>query len=206
MCGRFSLTASGEEGAEALGLDEAPALAPRYNIAPTQPVAVVRLEPPEAHRRLALVPWGLVPLGSLEGERGFINARAETAWEKPSFRDAFARRRCLIPATGFYEWQRTEGRGRALAEGQAATCRILTTEPNDLARAVHDRMPVIVRPEDYARWLDPAAGGVSALRALFAPSPAEAMAAYRVGTAVGARPVEGPRGDRAGWPATSGRT
>lgn len=214
MCGRFSLTASGEEVAEAFGLDEAPAFAPRYNIAPTQPVALVRLEPPEARRRLALVTWGLVPLGSLDGERGFINARAETAWEKPSFRDAFARRRCLIPATGFYEWQRTEARRRqpwhfrlrsgqpfafaglwepAVADGQAATCTILTTEPNDLARVVHDRMPVIVRPEDYARWLDPGGGGVSALRPLLAPFPADAMAAYRVGTAVNDPRVEGPR-------------
>src|SRR3972149_4299144 len=184
MCGRFNLTASGEEVAEALGLDEAPALAPRYNIAPTQPVAVVRLEPPEAHRRLALVPWGLVPRGSLDGERGFINARAETAWEKPSFRDAFARRRCLIPATGFYEWQRTEARRRQpwhfrLRSGQSFAFAGLW-EPGGAGG------------QAATRWPAPAAGGVSALRALFAPFPAEAMAAYRVGTAVNDPRFEGP--------------
>src|SRR3972149_6401159 len=140
MCGRFSPPAAGEEVAEAFGLDEAPALAPRYNIAPTQPVAVVRLEPPEAHRRLAPVPWGPVPPGSLRGRRG-QPWRLRLPWGQPF---AFA---------GLWE--------PALADGQAATCTILTTEPNDLARAVHDRMPVIVRPEDYARWLDPPAGGGS---------------------------------------------
>lgn len=205
MCGRFNLTASGEEIAEAFDLDEVPPLAPRYNIAPTQPVAVVRPEPAAPKRRLALLKWGLVPGGSLEGDRGFINARAETAWDKPSFREAFARRRCLIPASGFYEWQRTAGArkqpwhlglasGRVfafaglweppLAEDGPPTCAILTTEPNELAREVHDRMPVILDPSAYARWLDPAAGAYAALRPLLRPFPAEAMRAFPVGTAV----------------------
>ena len=90
MCGRFNQTASGEEIAEAFDLDEAPELAPRYNIAPTQPVAVVGVQPKTGRRGLALLKWGLVPRESLGGERGFINARAETAWEKPSFSEAFA--------------------------------------------------------------------------------------------------------------------
>jgi putative SOS response-associated peptidase YedK len=215
VCGRFNLTASGEEIAEAFGLDEVPALAPRYNIAPSQPVAVVRLEPAAAKRRLALLKWGLVPQGSLEGDRGFINARAETAWQKPSFRDAFARRRCLIPATGFYEWQpptspRSGAGGRAgarrqpwlfglasarpfafaglweppITEDAAVTCAILTTEPNELARPVHDRMPLILDPSAYARWLDPGLASHTALRPLLQPFPASAMRAYPVSTAV----------------------
>jgi putative SOS response-associated peptidase YedK len=215
VCGRFNLTAPGEEIAEAFGLDEVPDLAPRYNIAPSQPIAVVRFGPADQKRRLALWKWGLVPQGSLEGERGFINARAETAWEKPSFRDAFARRRCLIPATGFYEWQRAgtagpgaPGRARArrqpwhfglvggrafgfaslweppIADDAAATCTILTTEPNDIARPVHDRMPVILDPAAYARWLDPSVRAYAALAPLLRPFPAGAMHAFPVSTAV----------------------
>jgi putative SOS response-associated peptidase YedK len=215
VCGRFNLTASGEEVAEAFGLDEVPDLSPRYNIAPTQPVAVVRLEPEAGKRRLALLKWGFVPLGTLEGERGFINARAESAWGKPSFRDAFARRRCLIPATGFYEWRDTgmappRAPGRAggrrqpwhfgladgrpfgfaglweppVTEGTSATCAILTTEPNDLARPVHDRMPAILDPAAYARWLDPSVHAYAPLAPLLRPFPAGPMRAFPVSTAV----------------------
>jgi putative SOS response-associated peptidase YedK len=210
MCGRFNLTASGEEIAEAFGLDETPPLAPRYNIAPTQPIAVVRLDPAARRRRLASLVWGLVPEGAPETERGFINARAETAWQKPSFREAFARRRCLVPATGFYEWQRTEGRrqpwlfalasGGVLAfaglwepparEGAPPTCTILTTEPNDLARTVHDRMPVILAREAWPPWLDPERRGAMELRSLLRPYPADAMAARPV-----SRAVNSPRND-----------
>ena len=181
MCGRFNQTASGEEVAEAFGLDEAPELAPRYNIAPTQPIAVIGIQPKTGRRGLAQLTWGLVPKDALGKERGFINARSETAWEKPSFSDAFAHRRCLIPATGFYEWQKLDARRRqpwlirlaapgpfafaglwepaAALPGARPTCTILTTEPNELARPIHDRMPVILAPGDYARWLDPARRG-----------------------------------------------
>jgi putative SOS response-associated peptidase YedK len=205
MCGRFNLTASGEEIAEAFDLDEAPRLAPRYNIAPTQPVAVVRLETGTGRRGLSALRWGLVPEGAPETDRGHINARAETAWQKPSFREAFARRRCLIPATGFYEWQRTttkkrrpwlftldSGRPFAFAglwepparDGASPTCTILTTEPNDVTRPVHDRMPVILSPDGYAPWLDPTGADAVALRRLLAPFPAGAMAARPVSRAV----------------------
>jgi putative SOS response-associated peptidase YedK len=205
MCGRFNLTASGEEIAEAFGLDEAPELAPRYNIAPTQPVAVVRPDPGTGRRHLSHLRWGLVPEGAPETDRGHINARAETAWEKPSFRQAFATRRCLIPATGFYEWQRTAARrrrpwlfalvsGRPFAfaglwepparEGAAPTCAILTTEPNDVTRPVHDRMPVILSPDGYARWLAPEPGDAVALRPLLVPFPAGELSARPVSTAV----------------------
>jgi len=205
MCGRFNQTASGDEVAEAFGLDEVPELAPRYNIAPTQPVAVIGVQPKTGRRGLALLTWGLVPRDALGGERGFINARAETASEKPSFREAFARRRCLIPATGFYEWQRTgekksqpwlirmaSGRLFAFAglweppaaSGTTPTCTTLTTEPNDVARPIHDRMPVILDPAEYALWLDPAVTLPGEVRPLLRPFPAATMTAYRVTTAV----------------------
>ena len=207
MCGRFNQTASGDEVAEAFGLDEAPELAPRYNIAPTQPVAVVGVQPASGRRGLAMLTWGLVPRGALSRERGFINARAETAWEKASFAEAFARRRCLIPATGFYEWQKLDARRRqpwlfrlaqpgpfafaglwepaaAAVAGATPTCTILTTEPNDVTRPVHDRMPVILAPSDYALWLDPAVQLPGEVRPLLRPFPAAAMAAYPVSTRV----------------------
>ena len=200
MCGRFNQTASGDEVAEAFGLDEVPELAPRYNIAPTQPVAVIGVQPKTGRRGLALLTWGLVPRDALGGERGFINARAETAWEKPSFSEAFAHRRCLIPATGFYEWQSlgkkkqpwlmrlTSGRPFAFAglwEPPAAglaspTCTILTTEPNELARPIHDRMPVILPEAVEDRWLDPGEGSRDRLQALLDPYPADEMAAFDV--------------------------
>jgi putative SOS response-associated peptidase YedK len=206
MCGRFNQTATGEEIAEAFGLDEVPQLAPRYNVAPTQPVAVVGVQPKTGRRGLALLKWGLVPRGSLGGERGFINARSETAWEKPAFAEAFAGRRCLVPATGFYEWQKIDPKRRqpwlfrmasgrvfafaglwepaTAAPGAVPTCTILTTEPNDVARPVHDRMPVILDPSDYGRWLDPAVTVPAEVRPLLRPFPADAMTAFPVTTAV----------------------
>jgi putative SOS response-associated peptidase YedK len=205
MCGRFNQTASGEEVAEAFSLDEATELAPRYNITPTQPVAVVGVQPNTGRRGLAMLTWGLVPRASLGGERGFINARSETAWEKPSFREAFARRRCLVPATGFYEWQKLDAKRKQpwlirlasarpfafaglweppAAGGSSPTCAILTTEPNDLARPIHDRMPVILDPGDYALWLDPAVTVPAEVRPLLKPFPAGLMTAFPVTTAV----------------------
>ena len=203
MCGRFNQTASGEEIAEAFSLDEAPALAPRYNIAPTQPVAVVLLAPGGVRRVLAERRWGLVPRDALGKERGFINARAESVAAKPAFAEAFAARRCLVPATGFYEWRLLDSRRRqpwlfrlasgapfalaglwepapAAIPGAPPSCTVLTTQPNELTRPVHDRMPVILEPADYARWLDPALGALDELRALLRPLRAEAMTAYPV--------------------------
>jgi len=215
MCGRFNLTASGEEIAEAFGLEDTPELAPRYNIAPTQPVAVVRRD--TASRRLTLgsLRWGLVPEGAPETDRGHINARSETAWQKPAFRDAFAHRRCLVPATGFYEWQTLSqrprrrqpwafalGSGRLFAfaglwepparEGAPPSCTILTTDPNEVTRPVHDRMPVILAPADYAPWLDPQPNRNLQLRALLKPFPSEAMTAWPVSTAVNSPKCDEP--------------
>ncbi|HVQ27328.1 MAG TPA: SOS response-associated peptidase [Planctomycetota bacterium] len=207
MCGRFNQTASGEEIAEAFALDEAQDLAPRYNIAPTQPVPVVVVEPASSRRVLVERKWGLVPRDALGKERGFLNARAESAASKPAFSEAFAERRCLVPATGFYEWQQVDARRRqpwlirlasgapfafaglwepapAALPGTSPTFTILTTQPNDVTRKVHDRMPVILAPASYGRWLDPALRSFEELRELVAPFSALAMTAYPVSTQV----------------------
>jgi len=206
VCGRFNQTASGDEVAEAFELEASPALAPRFNIAPTQPVAVVVLDPGSGRRALVERRWGLVPRDALGKERGFINARAESAADKTAFSEAFATRRCLVVATGFYEWQQVDPKRRqpwlfrlaaggpfafaglwepaAAFEGAAATCTILTTQPNDLTRPVHDRMPVILSAGSFSRWLDPRLRTREELRGLLVPFPAEAMTAFPVGTRV----------------------
>lgn len=215
MCGRFTLAASGETLAEAFNLDETPAVAPRYNIAPTQPVAAVRLSPDSGKRELTFFHWGLIPSWSKDPQIGsrLINARAETVTEKPSFRTAFKRRRCLIPATGFYEWQRLGNRKQPMfvqaREGEVfafaglwetwhngdgseiVSCTILTTEPNELMRGIHNRMPVIIEPADYTMWLDPGPDPEDALH-LLRPYPADQMNAWPVSTFVNNPRNEGP--------------
>ena len=211
MCGRFTLTKSGEEVAEAFGLDEAPALLPRYNIAPSQPVLVVRQVDPGAPRSAALARWGLVPRVAPEG-KALINARAESAATRGVFKDAFAHGRCLVPADGFYEWQgergekkrqpfhlRLQGGGlfglAGLVEpglgAGTSTLAILTTEPNALVEKIHDRMPLILPPADYARWLDPRTE-VAALRSLLGPYPAARMEVFPVGAAVNNARLDDP--------------
>jgi putative SOS response-associated peptidase YedK len=213
MCGRFNLTAPGAEIAEQFGLGEPPILKPRFNIAPSQMIAVVGLQPKTGRRGLAELRWGLLPQGAREGERRHINARCETAGARPAFRGAFARRRCLIPATGFYEWKRVPGQqpqpwllklasGRvfafaglwepAPAAGGTPSCAILTTEPNPLAREIHDRMPVILDQADYAGWLDPALTSGQDLEPLLRPFPAGAMTAIPVNTAVNRAAFDDP--------------
>jgi len=208
MCGRFTLTASGDEVAEAFGLDEPPRLEPRYNIAPSQEVAVVVAG--EGGRALDVRRWGLVP-GGATGGRPLINARAETAWSRPQFREAFARRRCLLPANGFFEWAVVAGASRKTpyhlrlregglfglagiwepsAEGRG-TCAILTTEPTDAVRAIHDRMPVIIPKWAYGTWLDPTRGR-GALSALLRPFVEEPLEAVAVGLAVNDAGFDGP--------------
>jgi putative SOS response-associated peptidase YedK len=177
MCGRYSLTAPGDVVAEIFGLVDVPELRPRWNIAPTQQAAVIRQG--DDGRRLDLLKWGLVPFWAKDAAIGsrMINARSETVAEKPSFKHALKSRRCIVPADGFYEWQKTaEGKvptriqrrdGRPLGfaglwelwtRGPGApleTFTILTTPPNNVLRPIHDRMPVILEPEDFALWLDP---------------------------------------------------
>jgi putative SOS response-associated peptidase YedK len=171
MCGRYALHASPEVIALQFGLQSAPPLAARYNITPGTPVLVV--EP----RGAMLKRWGLVPAWAKDPSIGnrLANARAETVAGKPSFRQAFRRGRCLVPANGYYEWQALAGGKQpwyfseksgalfALAgiaerwagpEGPLETVCLITTQPNAIAARVHDRMPVIVAPKDYAAWLD----------------------------------------------------
>ncbi len=205
MCGRYELHTHPAALALAFGLPLPPAVVPRYNIAPMQDIPVVRATP-TGERELAFVRWGLVPRWAKDPSIGnkMINARAETLAEKPSFRTALKRHRCLIPADGFYEWTVGPAGGKqplhigmkdgatfAFAglterwlspEGEVLdTCTIVTTQANALLSPLHDRMPVIVAPAQYARWLDVAVGDVSDL---FAPYPAEAMAYYPVSTRV----------------------
>ena len=202
MCGRFTLTKSGEEVAEAVSLDEEPELVPRYNIAPSQPVLVVRQVAPDVAPTAALSRWGLVPRVAPEG-RPLINARAETAATRGVFKDAFVRGRCLVPADGFYEWKGQKGSKRqpfhirlqggglfGLAglvepgmEPGSSTLTILTTAPNELVEKIHERMPVIVPRSDYARWLDPRATPLT-LRPLLGPYPAATMESWPVGPGV----------------------
>jgi len=204
MCGRFTLTAPGQMLALQFDLPEVPALEARYNVAPTQPVAAVRIAPGGATRELVVLHWGLVPFWAKDPGIGarMINARSETVAEKPAFRHAFRRRRCLVAADGFYEWQKQNGGKQpyyirvrsggpfAIAglwerwEGADGTsigsCTLLTTTPNDLMRSLHDRMPVILPPADYARWLDPGFQDVERLLPLLRPYPSAEMEAYPV--------------------------
>lgn len=207
MCGRFSLIATGEEVAEHYGLTQLPLLAPRYNIAPTQPVAAVRLAAESDARELTYFQWGLIPSWSKDPGSGsqLINARSETAAEKPSFRTAFKRRRCLIPSSGFYEWQKVGSGKQPMyihpAHGdlmsfaglweywhspdgsELETCTILTTGPNALMTPIHNRMPVIIEPVDYTMWLDPETP-TDQLMHLLRPAADGLLAAYAVSTTV----------------------
>ncbi len=216
MCGRFTLTTPNELIAEAFGLDEAPKLGARYNIAPSQDVAVVFIHLPGGDRRLRLLRWGLDSTSDDSDREAhsplLINARAETVASKPAFRDSFRSRRCVIPADGFYEWRSSGSRrepfhirlrDRGLfafagiwrePEGDTpAGCAILTTEANRTLREIHDRMPVLLRPDAIQGWIDPAPADLGVLRALLMPFPAEAMEAVPVSTYVNAASAEGPR-------------
>ena len=206
MCGRYELHAHPAAIALAFGLPAPPELAPRYNIAPMQQVPIVRVNSHGA-RELAMVRWGLVPRWSKDPSIGakMINARGETVRDKPAFRTAYRRHRCLLPASGFYEWQAREGAKQpmhiAMLDGAPFafagvaerwlgpdgepldTCAIITTEANALLVAVHERMPVIVAPADYARWLDPT---IADPADIISPYDAEAMRYTPVSTRVNA--------------------
>lgn len=204
MCGRFNLTATEKEVAEQLGLTEIAVLAPRYNIAPTQPVAAVRLHPGSGRKELTHLHWGLIPAWAKEPGMAarLINARAETVAEKPAFRSAFKYRRCLIPATGFYEWQKVNGKkqpyhihptdGKPMVfaglwehwqspdGSEIDSCTILTTAANELMAPLHERMPVILQPADYDSWLYTDAKEIDGLQHLLRPAPAGFLSAYPV--------------------------
>jgi putative SOS response-associated peptidase YedK len=218
MCGRFTLRAPASVVAEQFSLFDMPPFAPRFNIAPSQPVAVVRLDPeaPEPTRQVVWLRWGLIPGWADDPAIGnrLINARAETAAAKPAFRAAFRRRRCLVAADGFYEWQKTGGRKQPFFihrrddrpfgfaglweswEGPdhsaVESCTLLTTEANPLLRTIHDRMPVILPAEQYDRWLDPSQRPEQ-LQPLLAPWPDGDLDAYPVGTVVNSPASDDPR-------------
>jgi putative SOS response-associated peptidase YedK len=215
MCGRYTLATPVEKLAEVFGLaDSSVDLPPNYNVAPTQEVVAVLEE--DGQRRLEVLRWGLIPSWADDPQIGsrMINARAETAPEKPSFRRPFRERRCLIPADGFYEWKRTNGskqpyyihmkEGRPFAfaglweswnDGGGApirSCTILTTGPNALVGGIHDRMPVILPADTYDVWLDPASE-TDELTALLSPYPEDEMEAYPVSRFVNSPANNDPR-------------
>ncbi len=202
MCGRFALATDKKVLELLYDLELRGELTPRYNIAPSQEILAVRFSPEDGSREPVRLKWGLVPFWSDDlaiGNR-LINARAETAPKKPSFRDAFKKRRLLIPATGFYEWKqegggkqpyyicRKDGSPFSLAglwerwdkgEQPLETCTILTTDPNDLVAPLHSRMPVIISREEYDRWLVPGTEAAD-LNELLRPYPPEEFTAYPV--------------------------
>lgn len=208
MCGRYNLRTTPAQMQEFFDLFREPEgdWSPRYNIAPTQSVAAVRQSPDG--RDVVWLHWGLIPFWTKDASsaRPLINAKAETVAEKPSFRAAFKRRRCLIPATGFYEWKKTGGRTKqpyhihrpddglfAFAglwerwdkSGEPIeSCTILTTDANELMADIHDRMPVILHPDDYATWLDPDIEDADELQGLLVPAPADDLTADPISTYV----------------------
>lgn len=206
MCGRFVLAVNPEQLTLEFGLERAPEFAANYNVAPTQNVLAITNEQPDAAVELR---WGLVPSWAKDLSMGakMINARAETIGEKPAFRTAFKRRRCLIPANGFYEWHKNEDgtktpmyihlndrdifafaglwEVRRSDEGEVLrTCTIITTNANTFMESIHDRMPVILHREDYATWLTPGEADPGMLKSLLLPYDEAAMAAYPVSKAV----------------------
>jgi putative SOS response-associated peptidase YedK len=206
MCGRFSQRTPAKQIAEKFGVEEVPPLQERYNVAPTQAVLGVRAG--DGVREAAFFKWGLVPRWAKDPTIGhkLINARSETVTEKPSFREAFTRRRILVPTEGFYEWQRQgaqrkqpfyfhlgDGAPFAIAglwerwEGgdePLETCTLLTTAANSLLASYHVRMPVIIKPEDYELWLDADVRRADLLMPLLCPYPHEEMIGYPVSSSV----------------------
>jgi putative SOS response-associated peptidase YedK len=219
MCGRYSITSPPEAIQRVFQVPELPNLPARYNVAPTQDVPVVRVggdgQGPEADggRHLVQLRWGLVPSWADDASIGakMINARAESAAEKPAFRAAFRRRRCLVVADGFYEWKSPAQKGERkqpyriqLRSGAPfgfaglwerwtnpanqsvlETCTILTTEANVSLKDIHPRMPVMLSPDAFDRWLDPEAD-LETVQGLLAPYPDNALTAYPISTRVNA--------------------
>ena len=214
MCGRFTLHHPTEEIAQRFNIDQiAVSFPPRYNIAPTQPIAVVLQH---SARTLEAFQWGLVPFWAKDPKIGnrMINARAETVAEKPSFRAAFKQRRCLIPASGYYEWRRenderlptyihrTDKTPFAFAglweewhapEGEILhTCTIITTEASDQVSAIHHRMPVIFDSEQEETWLDPGLDDGDNLAELLHNTSAAELSSYPVGKQVNPPTFDAP--------------
>ena len=206
MCGRFAQRSNPKSLAREFKVAEVPNVEARYNIAPTQDILGVVESADE--REMKFFKWGLIPSWAKDAAMGarLINARSETVEEKPAFREAFKKRRCIIPADGFYEWQRTGGRKQPFffhlrddrpfgfaglwdkwksQEGKVIeSCTILTTGSNEVLMPIHDRMPVILNPEDYDLWLDEDVRKSDLRQELLRPFPASEMNAYPVSTLV----------------------
>ena len=206
MCGRYAITTAPEAIRRLFGYVEQPNFPPRYNVAPTQPIPIVRMA--DGKRQYALMRWGLIPSWAKD-PRSFsllINARGESVLDKPAFRNAMKRRRCLIPADGFFEWK-NEGKFRrpfyirpksqqpmALAglwetwtgpNGEEMdTAVIVTTQANRMLSALHDRMPVVVPPEAFDFWLDCDNVDATSATALMTPAPDNALEMHEVSAAV----------------------
>ena len=213
MCGRYALAVDGRALREAFRTVDSLPWRPRYNLAPSQEVPAVRLG--DRGRELVLLRWGLVPRWAEDPRFGWrtVNARAETVDRKPAFREAFRRRRCLIPATGFYEWRRLDGRKQpyhvARRDGglmafaglwerwtgpggeRLESCTIVVTDAPPPLAAVHGRMPVILGEADHDRWLDPAADP-RVLRGLLRPCPAGRLAWWPVSARVNSPAQDDP--------------
>jgi putative SOS response-associated peptidase YedK len=208
MCGRYRLGRGREAFKKYFGAEPDADWSPRYNIAPTLPIPVIRQHQKEPRRDLSLMRWGLIPSWAkdMSGAARMINARSETAHTLRAFREAMKLRRCLVPADGFYEWLRrgsakqpfcfevNDGELFAFAglwerwrdpSGQwIKSCSILTTTPNAVTSTVHDRMPVILNPDSYDLWLDPGMQNVAAISELLKPYDAGLMRSYPVSTRV----------------------
>ena len=204
MCGRFGLTRPEALELERFGISELPPLVPRHNIPPSSDILVIRDR--KGVREAEMIRWGLVPSWAKDPAIGhrMANVRSDTALEKSSFRTAMQKRRCLIPADVFFEWQDVPGRKRrrpyavALSDGEifalgglweawrskeggawVITCAILTTEPNDLLAPIHDRMPVIIAPEAYGTWMDPSTR-MEEVSAMVTPYPSNQMRTWEI--------------------------
>ena len=213
MCGRFTLKTDIDTVARVFGVTPTVQVPPRYNIAPTQEVVSI-LRNGTAH--LDMLRWGLIPSWAKDESIGsrMINARAETLAEKASFKGLLRSKRCLVVADGFYEWKKDNGSKTpmyiALKNGepfafaglwdiwknpdgqQLRTCTIITTEPNELIRPIHNRMPAILRPEDEEQWLDVSHTLFSKARSLLKPYPAELMNSHDVSAIVNSAKYDNP--------------
>lgn len=211
MCGRFKLTVPFREIVRLYNLTNSVNLPARYNIAPTQDVLAVLGGAERNQRRGEMMRWGLVPFWAKDTKIGYslINAKAETVAERPAVREAFKKRRCIIPADGFYEWQKTDSKRKQpylitlksdrpfgfaglwekwtdKASGEViGSCTIITTEPNALCAPIHNRMPVILDPGDYARWLGEWPVISNELQEMLRPYYAKPMKAVKIGSRIG---------------------
>jgi len=207
MCGRFTLEISSETLKVIFGVSPFENILPRYNIAPTQMVLVLRNDPGN-NRQLSYMKWGLIPHWAKEASIGnhMINARSETVDEKPSFRSALKHRRCIVPASGFYEWQKVGTKKQpyyiTLKDGSpmmfaglwdrwvspdgivVESCTILTTSSNELVSPLHDRMPVILSRDVIDRWLDSRVTDPAELKSLLKPYQSDSMSLYLVSNMV----------------------